>query len=29
MIISKTEIDELMEKASQALDLTARELGIS
>jgi putrescine aminotransferase len=29
LIISKTEIDELMEKASQALDLTARELGIS
>ncbi len=29
LIISKTEIDELMEKASQALDLTARDLGIS
>ena len=29
LIISKTEIDELMEKAGRAIDLTARDLGIS
>jgi putrescine aminotransferase len=29
LIISKTEIDELIEKAGRALDLTARDLGIS
>ncbi|GMQ75908.1 MAG: aspartate aminotransferase family protein [Gammaproteobacteria bacterium] len=29
LTITKTEIDELMEKASRALDLTARDLGIS
>jgi len=29
LIISKAEIDELMEKAGKALDLTARDLGIS
>jgi putrescine aminotransferase len=29
LIISKTEIDEIMEKASLAIDLTARDLGIS
>ncbi len=29
LVISKAEIDELMEKAGRALDLTARDLGIS
>ncbi len=29
LIISKGEIDELMEKAGRAVDLTARDLGIS
>jgi len=29
LIISKSEIDELMEKAGRAIDLTARDLGIS
>ena len=29
LIITKTEIDEIMEKAGRALDLTARDLGIS
>ena len=29
LVISKAEIDELMGKASRALDLTARDLGIS
>jgi putrescine aminotransferase len=29
LIISKTEIDEIMEKATLAIDLTARDLGIS
>ena len=29
LIITKAEIDELMEKAGRALDLTARDLGIS
>ena len=29
LIITKTEIDELMEKAGRALDLSARDLGIS
>ena len=29
LIISKSEIDELMEKVGKALDLTARDLGVS
>jgi putrescine aminotransferase len=29
LVISKTEIDELIEKAGRAIDLTARDLGIA